>query len=94
MPLTVFAAITARPGAEDALKQGLLALIHEVRTEPACRYYELFQSAERPEQFIMSEIWDDEAGLQAHTQMPHMKAFADKAQHWLAAPVVLTKLKS
>ena len=92
MPLLVFATITARPGAESDLKAGLLDLVTQVRTEPACQLYELYQSAEHPERFIMHERWDDEAGLQAHTQMPHMAAFGARAKDWLAKPAELTKV--
>lgn len=91
MPLLVFAEITARPGTETDLKAGLHELIQAVRQEKACLHYELYQSTERPEQFIMHELWTDEAGLQAHNQMPHMAAFGAKAKDWLAAPVKLTK---
>ncbi len=92
MPLLVFATITARPGAEAVLKDGLLDLIPMVRDETACQQYELYESTEHPEKFIMHELWDDEAGLQAHTQMPHMKAFGAKAKDWLAGPVDLIKV--
>ncbi len=91
MPLLVIAEITARPGAETELKAGLHELIEQVRQEEACLQYELFQSTEQPTKFIMHELWTDEAGLQAHNQMPHMSAFGAKAKDWLAAPVKLTK---
>ncbi len=91
MPLLVFAEITARPGAETDLKAGLYDLIQAVRQEDACQYYELFQSTEQPTKFIMHELWTDEAGLQAHNQMPHMREFGAKAKDWLAGPVKLTK---
>ncbi|MVM35789.1 antibiotic biosynthesis monooxygenase [Spirosoma sp. HMF4905] len=92
MPLLVFANITARPGAEVDLKNALRELIFDVRKEPACQLYELYESAEHPERFIMHELWDDEAGLQAHSQMPHMAAFGIKAKDWLAKPAELTKV--
>ncbi|GAB3032399.1 putative quinol monooxygenase [Spirosoma pulveris] len=92
MPLLVFATITARPGAESRLKNALHELVQEVRTEAACQLYELYQSTEHPERFIMHERWDDEAGLLAHSQMPHMKAFGEKAKDWLASPAELTKV--
>ena len=92
MPLLVFATITARSGAEANLRKGLLELVEQVRTEPACQFYELYESTEHPERFIMHECWDDEAGLQAHNQMPHMKAFGAKAKDWLAKPEELTKV--
>ncbi|GAB4055579.1 putative quinol monooxygenase [Spirosoma litoris] len=92
MPLLVFANITAKPENAVDLKNGLQELVTEVRTEPACQFYELYQSAEHPERFIMHELWDDEAGLQAHNEMPHMKAFGVKAKDWFAKPVELTKV--
>jgi quinol monooxygenase YgiN len=92
MPLLVFATITARPGAESDLKAGLLELVEQVRTEAACQLYELYESTEQPQRFIMHERWDDEAGLQAHNQMPHMAAFGAKAKDWLDKPVELTKV--
>lgn len=91
MPLRVFAIITARPGAETELRNGLYNLVAKVREEDACLLYELFENAEHPEKFIMYELWTDEAGLQAHDQMPHMKAFGESAKHWLAGPVELIK---
>lgn len=91
MPLLVFAVITAKSGSETELKNALRELVIDVRTEPACQLYELYESTEHPERFIMHERWDDEAGLQAHNQMPHMKTFAEKAKDWLAGPAVLTK---
>ncbi|GAB2544864.1 putative quinol monooxygenase [Spirosoma aerophilum] len=92
MPLLVFATITARPGAGSHLKAALSELVQDVRTEAACQLYELYQSAEHPDRFIMHERWDDEAGLLAHSTMPHMKVFAEKAKDWLAGPAELTKV--
>ncbi|WP_460975560.1 putative quinol monooxygenase [Spirosoma knui] len=92
MPLLVFATITAKPGTETAMREGLLELVEQVRTEDACQLYELYQSLEHPERFIMHERWDDQAGLDAHNQMPHMHAFGEKAKDWFAEPVELTKV--
>jgi quinol monooxygenase YgiN len=92
MPLLVFATITAQAGAETNLKNALRELVLDVRTEPACQLYELYESTEHPERFIMHERWDDEAGLLAHTQMAHMKTFGEKAKDWLAGPPALTKV--
>ena len=92
MPLLVFATIIARPGAETALRDGLHELVSQVQTEAACQLYELYESTEHPGQFIMHEIWENEAGLTAHGQMPHMKAFGVKASEWLAGPPALTKV--
>ncbi|GAB3791692.1 hypothetical protein GCM10028819_00550 [Spirosoma humi] len=92
MPLLVFANITAKTGAEANLKNALRELVLDVRTEPACQLYELYESVDHPERFVMHERWNDEAGLLAHNQMAHMKAFGEKAKDWLAGPAVLTKV--
>lgn len=91
MPLLVIAEITAKSGAENDLKAAFHELIPTVRQEEGCLFYELFQSTETPTKFIMHELWTDAAGLQAHSQMPHMAAFGAKAKDWLAAPTKLTK---
>lgn len=91
MPLSVFAIIIARPGNETELRNGLYNLVAKVREEDACLLYELFESAEHPEKFIMHELWTDAEGLRAHDQMPHMKAFGELAKNWLAGPVELIK---
>ncbi len=90
MPLSVFAVIQAKPGAEADLRNGLFNLVAKVREEDACLLYELYTSEEHPEHFIMHELWTDAAGLAAHNQMPHMREFGALAKDWLAAPVELT----
>lgn len=90
MPLSVFAVIQAKPGAEADLRNGLFNLVAKVREEDACLLYELYTSEEHPEHFIMHELWTNAAGLAAHNQMPHMREFGDLAKDWLAAPVELT----
>ncbi|KAB7725961.1 antibiotic biosynthesis monooxygenase [Rudanella paleaurantiibacter] len=94
MSLLVFATITANPGQEEALKAAFHELIPLVRAEAACQLYELYHSTENPTRFIMHERWDDEAGLQAHSNMPHMKAFGEKARThgWLAKPAELIRV--
>ncbi|GAB3885280.1 putative quinol monooxygenase [Spirosoma agri] len=93
MPLSVFAIITAKPGSEAELRTSLSTLVAQVRQEDACLLYELFESTEHPEKFIMHELWTDAAGLQAHDQMPHMIEFGKKAKNWLAGPVELIKVE-
>ncbi len=90
MSLLVFATITAKPGSGADLKTAFLSLIPQVRAEAACQLYELYESTEHPDQFIMHELWDDEAGLAAHANMPHMDAFKQNFGSLMAAPALLT----
>lgn len=92
MSLLLIANITAKPGCGPDLKPALLELVEAVRTEPACLLYELYESAESPDRFIMHERWPDQAGLDAHNQMPHMAAFQQKAGS-LLDDVTLTKVE-
>jgi quinol monooxygenase YgiN len=93
MSLLVFATIRAKPGAGAALKKAFLDLIPQVRAEAACQLYELYESLEHPDQFIMHERWDDEAGLTAHANMPHMNAFKQQFGNLMAGPAQLTTVQ-
>ena len=90
MSLLVFATITAKPGLGSDLKAAFHTLIPQVRAEAACQLYELYESTEQPDQFIMHERWNDEAGLAAHAAMPHMDAFKQQFGHLMAGPATLT----
>lgn len=90
MSLLVFASITAKPGSGADLKTAFLSLIPQVRAEAACQLYELYESTEHPDQFIMHERWDDEAGLAAHASMPHMDVFKQNFGSLMAGPALLT----
>ncbi|MEZ0483540.1 putative quinol monooxygenase [Fibrella aquatica] len=93
MSLLVFATITAKPGLGAELKTAFLDLIPQVRAELACQLYELYESTEKPDQFIMHERWDDEAGLAAHAAMPHMDAFKQQFGNLMAGPAQLTTVQ-
>jgi quinol monooxygenase YgiN len=40
----------------------------EVREEPGCEQFDLFQNTENPDQLILVEKWTDEASLAAHQE--------------------------
>lgn len=94
MSLLVFATITAKPGSGPALKTAFLQLIPQVRAEAACQLYELYESTEHPDQFIMHERWGDEAGLAAHADMPHMNVFKQTFGGLMAGPAQLTTVQA
>ncbi|MBO0948667.1 putative quinol monooxygenase [Fibrella forsythiae] len=93
MSLLVFATITAKPGLGEELKAAFLDLIPQVRAEAACQLYELYVSMENPDQLIMHELWDNEAGLAAHAAMPHMDAFKQQFGSLMAGPAILTSVQ-
>lgn len=68
---------TNEVAAEDAPRamEAAIALAHETRKEPGCRFYAFYQDIESPGVFRVFEEWDDEAALRAHFETPHMAAF-------------------
>ena len=91
-PKICLAILEARPGAREALKTGLTALLAPTRAEPGCLDYVLFEDLERPGRFIMRESFTDEAAFQAHIATPHFQAFFARADTLLAQPIELVPL--
>ena len=57
---------------EEAL-EAALALTAAARQDAGCIAYDTFESATRPDVFMICETWTDEAALQAHMEAPHFK---------------------
>lgn len=75
--LTVIARIKVKPGAEQRFIDAAGPLIEATRAEAGCALYELSQSNETPGHFVFYEKWADQAALDRHMEMPHIKAFID-----------------
>jgi quinol monooxygenase YgiN len=57
--------------------------------EPGNKLYRLFRSREQEGAYVVMEIYEDEAAVQAHRESAHMKANRPKVLPLLAAPTVL-----
>ena len=77
--LKVVAHIRAKPGKRDKLEKAQLAVIEPTRAEEGCLEYELFVSAENPDQFTFVETWASPDALEKHLQSPHVQAFFARA---------------
>ncbi|MCM3625206.1 antibiotic biosynthesis monooxygenase [Brevibacillus borstelensis] len=49
--------------------------------------YNLYQSAEKENTFLMAEVWKSPDAVASHNQSDHFKAFTAKAQEFLSAPL-------
>ena len=58
--------IEALDGMREKFRQTYVTLCPEVRKEPGCIEYEMHQSLERPDNFVMLERWADEEALATH----------------------------
>lgn len=47
--------------------------------EPGCRHFDVCEQAGAPGQFLLYEIYADQAALDAHRQTPHFAAFSEAA---------------
>lgn len=79
-PLTAVTLIHGRPGQEADLKPHLLSLAAPTRTEPGNIAYDLYQSPERPWEFMRFERWANAAALDAHKQTAHLRGSFEKRQ--------------
>ena len=68
------------PGRDGDLKQHLLSLAAPTRAEPGCVTYDLYQDPDALHEFLRFEIWTSRDALEAHKQMPHLRASFEKRQ--------------
>jgi quinol monooxygenase YgiN len=72
------AAVKAKRGQEEAVKEVLVALVEPTRKEPGCLCYNLHQSKSDKTQFMFYEQWASKEAIDAHGKTPHMKALGGK----------------
>lgn len=75
--LTIIANVYAKPDKIDLVKDELKKLIPVTRAEKGCLQYDLQQDNERPEYFLVYEVWESRELWQAHMNAPHLSAYID-----------------
>lgn len=68
---------------EDAIRRNAATSLAE---EPGCRRFDVCTDPAQPERFVLYEIYDDEAAVQAHLAAAHFARFDADSRPW-----VLTK---
>lgn len=74
MPYAVIARYEVAPADASHVRTVLLDMREHTHTEPANRTYEVHEVADAPEgrvAFLLYEVYDDEAGFEAHTETEH-----------------------
>lgn len=65
------------------------ALIEATRKEAGCLAYDLFESLETANAFVMIENWENQAAIDGHNQSPLLqKMFANVPKYSSAAPIL------
>lgn len=90
--LTITAVIRARRGAEQALRDALLAVADNVRlNEPQTIGFFVSQDASDPALFTTYERFADQAAMDRHNESATVARFFELAQPLLDGPVTLVK---
>lgn len=87
MPVRVHAAFEVKDPAK--FRELAAVIIEKTRKEPGCIEYSLFQQVnDNPtgQKFAFIECWRDQAALDEHLKMPHVKDFIEKAKDVVAGP--------
>ncbi len=84
MPLLHTAHLKVR---EDAVEPFRARLARHAKTsvarEPGCRSFEFHQERDDPALFLLVEVYDDEAALEAHRTSEHYLAFRADVADWV-----------
>ena len=66
MTVRLVVSMNALPGKQQEMIDAYTAFCSEVRQEPGCQQFEVYQNIESPDQFLLMERWTDQEALTAH----------------------------
>ncbi|MEX3775372.1 putative quinol monooxygenase [Pseudomonas sp. MYb118] len=72
-----------RPEKADAFEAFFRGYVEASRAEPGCIEYHMLRDKQDPTLFIFYEIWQSQAHLDVHSNLPHMKEFLAKREEYL-----------
>lgn len=75
---TVMVAGMAKEGMEDYIKNFLTDLMAKSRQDKGCVTYNIHQSTENPQEFMLYSIWRDQDAFEKHNETLHMQEFKQK----------------
>lgn len=71
------------PEKAEAFEALFRAYVEPSRAEPGCIEYHMLRDQEDPTLFIFYEIWQSQAHLDVHSNLPHMKQFFEQRMDYL-----------
>lgn len=89
-PLVLVVTWLAKPGEEQRVDAILRLMVAQTRAEPGCIAYTVYRSTEEGRQFLIYEVYRDEAALKAHEASEYFR------QHVLkeALPLLERRVRS
>ena len=81
---------TLRPEHREAFVARVRAQARDSLTEPGCRVFDVWTDEARPDEVFLHEVYDGEAGFEAHLRTDHLHAFERDVAGWVEAKRVLS----
>lgn len=72
-----------RPEKAESFEAFFRAYVEPSRAEPGCIEYHMLRDKEDPSLFIFYEIWESQAHLDVHSNLPHMQQFLAQRMEYL-----------
>lgn len=72
-----------RPEKSAAFEALFSAYVQASRAEPGCIEYHMLRDKQDPTLFIFFEIWQSQAHLDVHSNLPHMQQFREAHMEYL-----------
>jgi quinol monooxygenase YgiN len=88
--VTVLARFKAKKGAEEELKQAIMACVAPTRAEAGCINYDLHQLPDNKGELILYENWRSKKDLDIHLETPYLTELKAKAGELCAEPIEIT----
>ncbi|MEM8825134.1 MAG: putative quinol monooxygenase, partial [Pseudomonadota bacterium] len=82
--------IEVEPGRMPDFLPAILDNARASLAEPACQRFDVATDAARPEEVFLYELYNDEAGFDAHRMTAHYKTFDAQTAPMIAAKAVKT----
>jgi quinol monooxygenase YgiN len=91
MKIHLTAMIKSTEGNAATMKELIKDLVVASTKEAGCLQYELYQSFDDENQFILHETWENAEILEKHNQQPHLHTFIEQSQFFLDGKLVVYK---
>lgn len=90
-PFQLFAKITPKPEHREDVRNSILGILAQTRSEPGCLKFNLLEAREG-DSFYLDEAWASDAALEAHYATPYVAPIFAKYEEWLERPVEIHKM--
>ncbi|MEO0531171.1 MAG: putative quinol monooxygenase [Planctomycetota bacterium] len=92
-PFVMLVQLKVPAGQGDALVEAMKVPTRETAKEPGNFAYQLSQDTERPDHYVLYEVWENVAALDSHLRQPYLNDLLAAFEKVLAEPPKVTVLK-